>query len=456
MRHRAPATDRPTTLPGRALASIVAKWAVARGATQRSVAPSPRYRYTRWRWRLVFGVLDGLAGPPVRWLRWLKRHTRASTYARGTDGSCASRSPAPTEPKAILVAQLDHLGDAVLSTVIFPLLRRRFPDAAIDVLASGWNEAIFRSNPYVRHVHVSRRNWFSREASARTYLSEALQLGRQMARHGYDLGIDVRGDFLVALLLRVAGIPRRVGWSGGGGEFLLSEAAPWLPGRPEIEARRVLLQTLGIATPALLQPVVYATQRDRQHVRRLLATVAGRRWRVVVIHSGAGTDAKRWPTAYWQQLVDRLVTVYRPAVIVVGTGEDRLRAAQIVAAAERGAVLNWAGRLSVLELAALLELSDLFVGNDSGPAHIAAAVGTTTLVLFSGTNEMQQWRPPGEHVHVLRHPVACAPCHQKSCPVFGHPCMTQLTPDRVWTAVDQLLGRVSSSAIEVPAHACHL
>ena len=413
-----------------------------------------RYRYTRWRWRLLFGMMDGLVGPVVRWSRRLRRSLQAPQSCPPEDPAATTTRHTPAaDPKSILVAQLDHLGDAVLSTAIFPLLRQRFPEATIDVLASHWNEPILRTNPCVRRVHVSHRNWFSRDTSARPYLSEALQLGRQMARYGYDLGIDVRGDFLVALLLRAARIPRRLGWSASGGEFLLTDLAPWVPGRPEIDARRVLIERLGIVAPPSFRPTVCPTWRDRQHVRRMLAGVVRCQGRMVVVHCGAGTEAKRWPTVYFQQLVDRLANVYRPTVILVGAAADRARAAMIAGSTERGAVVDWTGRLTVLELAALLEWADLFIGNDSGPAHIAAAAGTTTLVLFSGTNQMEQWRPPGRHVHVVRHPVACSPCHQKSCPVAGHPCMTGLTPERVWAAVEELLDRDSIGQNEVFSHA---
>jgi ADP-heptose:LPS heptosyltransferase len=99
-------------------------------------------------------------------------------------------------------------------------------------------------------------------------------------------------------------------------------------------------------------------------------------------------------------------------------------------------VENWIGRLSLVELAAVLDRAALMIGADSGPAHMAAAVGTPTVVLFSGTNCQEQWRPPGEHVTVLAHDVPCRPCHQKkTCPVDGHPCMTGITPEQVAEAV---------------------
>jgi hypothetical protein len=90
------------------------------------------------------------------------------------------------------------------------------------------------------------------------------------------------------------------------------------------------------------------------------------------------------------------------------------------------------------ELAAVLEASDLFIGADSGPAHLAAAVGTPAVVLFSGTNDPRQWQPCGEAVRVLRQPVPCSPCHRTRCPWADHPCMRRLTPNDAAAAVEDL------------------
>jgi ADP-heptose:LPS heptosyltransferase len=84
------------------------------------------------------------------------------------------------------------------------------------------------------------------------------------------------------------------------------------------------------------------------------------------------------------------------------------------------------------------------VGADSGPAHLAAAVGTPAVVLFSGTNHPQQWKPWGTHVAVLRHEVACSPCHCTTCPLANHPCLRQLMPQTVF---DQIVAMLELTAV---------
>ena len=88
--------------------------------------------------------------------------------------------------------------------------------------------------------------------------------------------------------------------------------------------------------------------------------------------------------------------------------------------------------MTVAQTTAFLERADLFIGADSGPAHLAASAGTLSVILFSGTNQARQWRPWSRHSLVLRHRVSCHPCHQKVCPLAGHPCMAGLHPDRVY------------------------
>jgi ADP-heptose:LPS heptosyltransferase len=102
-----------------------------------------------------------------------------------------------------------------------------------------------------------------------------------------------------------------------------------------------------------------------------------------------------------------------------------------------------------------LQQADLAIGADSGPAHLAAAAGTPVVVLFSGTNRVEQWRPQGAMVQALRHPVACAPCHRRQCPVASQPCMRGIRPADVLLAIEELLaaaaGRGEDRSALVPA-----
>jgi heptosyltransferase-2 len=383
------------------------------------------YRYVRMRWRIVFGCLDGVGNLLFAMARflfcWLPQRT--------TEG----------DPRRILLVQFDHLGDAILTTGMFGALKRRYPGARIDVLAAPWNRAVFDGVRDVDQVDVCRHNRFAR-GGRYTWHASTLAWGLRLRRRRYDLAIDVRGEFPHNVLLWLSGARRRLGWANGGGGFLLTDKAVFVANRPEAESRAALLGCLGIHRDGPLQPVF--------HVSRAAAETAEAAWSElnpttggvkIVVHVGAGTPAKRWPVEYWRTLLERLTTERHALVALVGTSRDGETARAILGAAPSADVVDWTGRFSVDELAATVQQADAFVGADSGPAHLAAAVGIPVVVLFSGTNTIEQWQPRGPSVRTVRCEVRCSPCHRKACPLAGHPCMRGIQPDDVMNHLTKLL-----------------
>jgi lipopolysaccharide heptosyltransferase II len=376
--------------------------------------PASRYRYAKRRYRALFGIVDRLGSAAGAALEAMRRPT----------------TPESLDPKRILVVQLDHIGDAVLTTPLLGSLKQRYPTANLDVLASQANHAIFRSSPHVARVHVSARNWHARRPRDQSWLPEVVRLGRQLRRFDYDWGIDPRGDFLVVLMLWLASIPRRVGWPCGGGAFLLTDVAAWDPSRHELESRRVLLERIGVRVPAAqFRPELAPSWSDLYCVRERLQSILELRTPLVALHIGAGTPAKRWPSTHWSALIATLLDRIDGTIVLLGDVQDSRLGRDL---ARRCAnVVDWTGRLALMQMAAFLREANLFIGCDSGPAHIAAAMGTPSVVLFSGTNRSECWSPAGPMVQVLRNPVSCAPCHRKTCPVPGHPCLSGISPYRV-------------------------
>jgi ADP-heptose:LPS heptosyltransferase len=432
-------------------------------------APRPvglgRYRYSKLRWRLSVRALDILGGGAMRVWRTIR--------------------PLPTleNPRRILVVQLDHLGDAVLTSPLLSRLRLAYPEARVDVLASPSNFEVFEADPNVDRVHLATKTWFERRRGRWAMLSAVWALGRLLQREEFDLGIDVRGDILTVLVLTLARIPRRVGWSMGGGGFLLTDLAAWVPGRHEVHSRLALLGALGIPPEDPPRVEIHIDDEDRLEVARRLAdawpgvSAASRReaWigrrglesrartrlrarhvlrpddlaqdvagplgvfaPLVAVHLGAGTAAKRWPLASWKTLIGRFLDEgWRVAVVGGPEDEDASRTLE-----PHANLRDWAGGFTVSQTAALLERADLFVGADSGPSHLAACAGVPSVVLFSGTNRPGQWRPWSRRSLVLRHSVPCRPCHQKTCPLADHPCMTGLAPERVYRAARRWWARL--------------
>ncbi len=418
------------------------------------------YRYVRMRWRLLFGCVDAVGSLVFAIARFLSR--------------CFSCRNAIGAPKRILLVQFDHFGDAVITTAMFGALKQRYPNARIDVLAAPWNHDVFDSVAEVDKVYVCRHNRFA-PSRGLAWIPATVAWGWCLRRERYDLAIDVRGEFPHNVLLWFTGARQRLGWSSGGGGFLLTHKPEYVVNRPEIDSRAALLEVIGITNGAPIQPVFCpspaATQTagtawsefgdggqlltlDTHQAQRPQSSFKQRAFpqscqvsRVdpanpanrIVLHIGAGTSAKRWPAEHWRRLVACLSAEGNAHVALVGTSNDTQTARAILGASAPASVADWTGRFSVDELAAVLQEADVLVGADSGPAHLAAAVGTAVIALFSGTNSVEQWQPRGRSVRVLRADVPCSPCHLKACPVAGHRCMRGVLPDHVIHALNQSL-----------------
>jgi ADP-heptose:LPS heptosyltransferase len=431
-----------------------------------------RYRYSKLRWRISVRALDLMGAAAMR----LWRTFRSARIV--------------TDPRRILLVQLDHLGDAVLTSPLLARLRAAYPNAVIDVLASASNQEVFEADPNVDRVHRAEKTWFERRRGHSAMFSAVWSLGRTLRDRKYDLGIDVRGDILTVIVLALAGIPRRAGWAMGGGAFLLTDVAEWIPGRHEVRARLALLETLGAPeTDGPARVVVHPSDADRVEVAHRLRQAWPELWAdveptharesattraqlhtavsttqraakavgwdesepdwlhagrfgepapILAAHLGAGTAAKRWPPGHWKVLIERFLEEgWR--VVVVGGPDDADASAALTPSAY---LVDWTGTLSVTQTAALLERADLFIGADSGPSHIAASAGIPSVILFSGTNRVAQWRPWSRRSLVIRHTVPCGPCHQKACPLSGHPCMRNLEPERVHRAAHRWWSRL--------------
>ena len=396
-------------------------------------APVPvrHYRYSRLRWRVLVHLIDGIGYALMLVFRWFIPSRKSIAIRR------------------ILIVQLDHLGDAVLTTTMLRHLSDHYPHATIDVLASTANEEVFRASAFVERVHVADRNWFERRSGCWAMFTAAWRLGWRMRKQGYDLGIDVRGDILSIFLMVLAGIPKRAGWAMGGGGFWLTDVASWMPARHEVKSRMAILESLGMRVPPdhCIKTELVISANDRLWVDRHLcrlwtpyqwiqaclrgSDVAFSRTALVsplvVLHPGAGTQAKRWPIVFWRRLIFQL-REQGFFVAIIGSAEDVPVAEMLI---RKPGVIDLTGRLKLTETLALLDKSAFFIGVDSGPAHLASVTGTKSIVLFSGTNRASQWRPWSKDAIGLRNRVSCSPCHQKLCPIASHACMTGISPERV-------------------------
>ena len=154
------------------------------------------------------------------------------------------------------------------------------------------------------------------------------------------------------------------------------------------------------------------------------------------VHPSASIPTKTWPGERFAEAIHAVASKHGLSAVLVG-GRDDVACAEAIAESSRSRTLNLAGKTDLRELIALLSQARLFIGNDSGPAHLAARIGIPTAIVFGGTNDASVWRPPGENVAIISHSVDCSPCELRSCP--SPKCLLQISVGDLIRAVDHLL-----------------
>ena len=383
--------------------------------------------------RNVFETLTLIAAAAVQWL----------LYRKGVPKDCA--------PKRILVVKLDHVGDVLLATPVFANLRRAYPNAELHALAGKWSRVILENQPAVDEVIEYNSPFFCRAGEQPTRLSEAFQLYRRLRREKYELVVELRCDWRIVCfaLLRVA--PRQIGRASL--QVANKLGFPRFSGMHETVRNLDVLNRAGIPTPvqtptfpitaedkkwaadflaargidaATMEPVINEAQRETDSRRTVEPLVA--------IHPGSPVALKRWRPERYAKLADWLVAQKRANIIFVGVNAEMPIIAEIQALMRERAA-NIAGRTSLTQLASILQLCQLFIGNDSGPMHLAAAVGTPTIGLY-GPGDPGRFGPVGAQCQTLRRKPDCPPCLGTACRFGGEGCMSEIEVADVIQAID--------------------
>ncbi len=357
------------------------------------------------------------------------------------------------ERSRILVIRPDHLGDLLFSTPALRLLRAAFPTAHIAALVGPWGEDVARRNPALDEILTCEFPGFARQPKG-SLLAPYRLLQREARRlRSFDLAIVLRFDhWWGALLAYTACIPRRWGYDIPECRPFLTRPVPYVAGYHEVEQNLRLIEagcqaegmpcpTAGIDTALSFS----ISEEERAFADDYLARhgLAGGS-PLVAIHPGAGAAVKLWPAERYAQVADALAERWDAVIILTGS-RGELGLAWAVAAAMRADPLVAAGETTLGQLAALLMRCDLVIGSDSGPLHLAAAVGAPTIHLYGPANPalFGPWAPGKEAAHrAIVSPMACVPCNRldyTAADLAKHPCMKEITVAEVLKAAEELL-----------------
>ncbi|HTK88213.1 MAG TPA: lipopolysaccharide heptosyltransferase II [Nitrospiraceae bacterium] len=359
-------------------------------------------------------------------------------------------------PVRILIRGTNWIGDAVMSEPALSAIRQAFPKADITLLVKPAIAELFQQHPAVDHLLIYEH----RGRHAR--LSGKWALGSELRRGRFDVAILLQNAFEAALLSFLAGIPRRYGYGTDGRAFLLSDAIT-VPHRTAVAHQTQyyldLLRPLGI-TPFPSAPRLFVSDSEDERMRQRL-TEAGIQTteRLIGINPGSTYgSAKRWLPERFAHAADRVVEQFGGRVAIVGAaGEEALGRAIAEKMLSKPVVLS--GRTSMRELMSIIKRCRLFITNDTGPMHIAAAFDVPVVAIF-GPTDFRTTSPFGETHQIVRQPVECSPCLLRECPI-DHRCMTGVTVEHVYEAAakqlhmqsakDKIADPVSESSTQHPA-----
>jgi ADP-heptose:LPS heptosyltransferase len=343
----------------------------------------------------------------------------------------AARRPRyKTALRSVLVIRYSALGDLVLATSVIDPLRARFPEARIEWVTSPAYAPLLEGLPGIERVH--------RLAGG---IRQAVELGMRL-RGRFDLAIDLQNKVRSAVVARAAG-RRQIAFrrrTGSQAALAVLGIDPPVRGPHATTLYAEALRPLGIDRPGRTQVALPGTARDA--AAQALSGAARPR---VAIAPGASLATKMWPAERFAAVADALAGDGASIVLAGGPGDRE--ALGRFRAAVRAPVAGDLTSLPVEGLAAGLAAVDLLVACDSGPVHLAGAVGTPALVVFGPTSE-ERWgpRPPGEAVRLA---VDCAPCSNHGgarCPEGHHRCMAELPADVVATRARAMLAAAARPA----------
>jgi ADP-heptose:LPS heptosyltransferase len=336
----------------------------------------------------------------------------------------------------VLIARSDSEGDVLLAG---PAVRAVAAGARrVTFLCGPRGEAAARLLPGVDEVIAWHLPWIDPEPAA-VDRRDVLELVERLAVLGADQAFVLtsfhQSPLPLALLLRMAGVPAIAATSVDYPGSLLDVRHTVDDDVHEVERSLSLVAMLGHVPPAGDDGSLQVRRRDRsgRTVAEIAPRLAGRPF--VAVHPGASVPARAWSPARHRELVAAL-TERGHAVAVTGGPGERALTAQVADAPHPDAV-DLGGHTSLAELAQLLRAADVVVTGNTGPAHLAAAVGTPVVSLYAPTVPAVRWRPwRVPHVLVGHQEIACAGCRARSCPVPGHPCL-DVSVEEVVDAVER-------------------
>jgi len=343
-------------------------------------------------------------------------------------------------PQRILVVQPTWVGDAVMATPALRAIRRFYPNAHISYLLKRYVKPIYTGMPWADRLISYRTGKTNKKAGNAQFIG---LIGR-LRKGKFDMAILLPGSFKAALICKMAGIDRIVGYDRDGRGFLLTDKL--LPHREggKFVPTPILKYYLGLAhylgsTERDLSMQLFVTPSEKREADEILTRAGVTEQRpLIMLNPGAQYgSSKCWPPEYFAVLADRLIDELGAQVMISSAPKERKIVDEITRRMTHAPIDLAKAGLSLGALKEIVRQSDLLITNDTGPRHIAAAFGVPVVAIFGPTH------PEWTEIYYARErivsvPVHCGPCQLKVCPL-DHRCLTRVTPPMIFDTAMQLL-----------------
>ncbi len=356
-----------------------------------------------------------------------------------------------SNPRRILLLRLERIGDLLMALPAIGDLRAMAPSAEIDLVVGSWNADLAAALPAVTRVVTLDAAWLAR-GDVGLGLPALVAAARTWRHRRYDLALNFEPDIRTNILLAASGAGWTAGYRSGGGGPLLDIALDYDTREHTTDNARRLVSAVMAGTPRESGALLVVPPNAYERADNLLG--APRR-PLVAVHASGGRAIKQWEPDRFADVAQRLVASAGATIVLTGSSGDRPLVDRLKAALPPASVIDAAGDLDLLTVAAILERSDLLITGDTGPMHLAVAVETPIVAVF-GPSEPARYAPRGPYDRVVRVDLPCSPCNRIRLPparCVGHTpdCLAFVSADSVYAAALAVLEVSTQPAPTSPA-----
>lgn len=356
----------------------------------------------------------------------------------------------PQKIKKIFIIRLDHIGDVIMSSSIYKEIKNKYPESELSVMIGSWSQEIIETNPYIDNLIIHDCPWWKKARGGRPYylkwvFKELPKTLKKIKKEGFDIGIDLRGDFRhILFFLFLPNIKYKISYNRSGGSYLLDKSVKFNINQHEIEKNFKLLEEIGIHIENFerKRPEIFLQREDKYKIEEIFKSIDKNKLKIV-IHPSANNPLRIWKIENFIEIIKWLISNYNPSIFIVGGSEDREIGEKIKKETDK--IINLIGKLRIRETSYLIKKCNLFIGNDSSLGHIASSFNVPSLILFGPTAPFR-CVPYSKFTFFIYKKMKCSPCIQKRCIITKSKktseCMNRISKEEVKIKIEKIFEKM--------------